>query len=367
MPGTSTFEHPLSAPDLEETHERATRRRMRWNPSVVLLCLATAAASAAVVAFAMYHPVPPSLAVAEEPTEVPLVAEDMTDARSVELTVQVGDESSLTSPTNGTVTRSSCTPGGDLGSGASTFTLDSTPLVNLQTGTPLWRSLKFGDQGDDVAALQRELSRLGYAVSETDRFDWQTWIAWDTIAESVGGDTSYGTLDLAQIVWLPTPSVTASACPLRLGQKATPGGALVSLPSALLAASVKTMPTDLLPGTRTLTVSDTAVAISEDGALTADGLKALRDTEAYRNYAPDAEDAAIEGSLTLAEPLTAYAVPPAAVAMTGDTSGCVAPSDGNALPVAVVSSKLGRSYITFADAPRVDAVQARAPKDLVCA
>lgn len=357
---------PFSELEPEGSPEPSLRHRSRWNPSIVLLCLATAAASAAVVAFAMYHPVPPSLAPAEEPSEVPLVAEDMTDARSVQLSVQVGDESSLTSPTNGTVTRSSCTPGGDLGSGVSTFTLDSTPLVNLHTGTPLWRSLEFGDQGDDVAALQREFARLGYVVSETARFDWQTWIAWDTMAESVGGDTTYGTLDLAQIVWLPTPGVTASACPLRLGQKATPGGALVSLPSALLAASVKTMPTDLLPGTRTLMVSDTAVAISENGALTADGLRALRDTEAYRNYAPDAEDAAIEGSLTLAEPLTAYAVPPAAVVMTGDTSGCVTPLDGDALAVTVVSSKLGRSYITFADAPKVDAVQARAPKDLVC-
>lgn len=366
MPRTTPTDAPLSDLEPEESPDLAPRDRRRWNPSIVLLCLATAAATAAVVAFAMYHPVPPSLAVAAEPKEAALVAEDMTDARTVELKVEVGEESSLTSPASGTITRTSCSPGATLTSATTSFTIDSDPLVNLHTGTPLWRSLKFGDRGEDVVALQHEFARLGYAVTETARFDWQTWIAWDTIVESLGGDTTYGELDLSRIVWLPTAQVTASACPLRLGEKASSGGALVSLPSTLLSASVKTMPSDLLPGTRTLTVNDIGIAISEEGAVTAEGLGTLAGTDAYRNHAKDAENTPLEGTLTLAEPLTAYPVPPAAVAMTEDTSGCVASMDGDALPVTVVSSKLGRSYITFADAPTVDAVQARAPKDLSC-
>ena len=74
----------------------------------------------------------------------------------------------------------------------------------------------------------------------------------------------------------------------------------------------------------------------------------------------------IQAELVLAGATTVYAVPPAAVAMTSETGGCVEAIDGGALPVTVVSSKLGRTYVSFAEPPTASSIEAVAAKDLTC-
>ena len=52
--------------------------------------------------------------------------------------------------------------------------------------------------------------------------------------------------------------------------------------------------------------------------------------------------------------------------MTSETGGCVEAIDGGALPVTVVSSKLGRTYVSFAEPPTASSIEAVAAKDLTC-
>lgn len=354
-------------PDSGQAQQRTSRGgRFRPGATTFLLCLAAASIAASLVAFALYRPTPPSLAVAAAPSEAQLVAEELTDSRSVELSARLGEEASLASPASGTVTRSNCVAGESLASGTRTFIIDRTPLVNLHTETPLWRDLTFGTTGEDVAALQRELARLGYDVAESERFDWQTWVAWDALVEQVGGDTVYGELALSQVVWLPTTEIAVAACPIGLGQAITQGSPLVTLASPLLSASVKNIPIDLVPGARKLSVGDVDVAIDDDGQVTAEGLTALSGTEEFARFAQNPKDSTLQAELVLTEPVTVYPVPPAAVAMNSDTTGCVTPRSGPPIPVTIVSSKLGRSYITFETAPDAVAVEIPAPKGLTC-
>ena len=357
----------------ESTEPGAQRGRRRIGGAGVLLCVAVASVVAAVAAFALYRPVPPSLVVAATPAEIQLVPEELTDAREVELSAQLGAASSLIAPAAGAVTSSGCTPGARFVSGASDMVIEQTRLVNLFTTTPLWRDLAFGDKGDDVSALQHELTRLGFATEVTGRFDWQTWARWDDLVEARDGDTTHGELARGQVLWLPAAEVMVTACPVPLGNNATQGEALVTLATPLLAASVKTYPHDLAPGARKLVVGDgdgdgekTELAIDESGRLTAEGLSALMRTAAYAKYVQNPTDEVLQAELVLAAPVTVYPVPPSAVAMTSESEGCVAPVKGDPIAVTVVSSKLGRTFIAFAEVPTMQTIKAVAPKGTTC-
>lgn len=346
---------------------RQERSGSRGITTVVLLCIASAAIATAVVAFVLYRPIPPTLETAPLPTASPLVAEETTDSRSVELKVELGDDAALVAPADGRITATSCAVGEAIESGTSVVTLDRSPLVNLHTSTPVWRDISFGDQGADVEALQTELARLGYSVSVSEQFDWQTWVAWDALVEKLGGDTDYGTFSAQQVVWLPSESVAAATCPLRLGAMVSVGERLVGLPTPLLSAAVKDYPTDLVPGERALQVNDAPVAIDPDGQVSADGLAALADTASFRRFLQSPDDATLTADLVLAEPLTVYAVPPAAVVLGADGSGCVALTQGDPASVTVVSSRLGRSYIVFPEgAPVSDEVLLQPDRGLTC-
>ncbi|MDJ1370255.1 peptidoglycan-binding domain-containing protein [Gulosibacter molinativorax] len=359
----------------EGTVPAETNRRTgpRLGATLLLLCLAMSAVVASIVSFALYRPIPASLAVAEEPTEVTLIAEEMTDTRSVDLSATLGEDTSINSPATGILTSTACGAGTAIRSGTSTFVVDRTLLVNLRTETPLWRDLAFDNSGTDVAALQRELSRLGYEVTETGRFDWQTWTAWDALVESLGGDTVYGELSLAQVLWLPAIEIMSDTCAIRLGQSVAQGEALVTLANPLLRAAVKSYPADLVPGERKLIVGATDIPIDESGQITSDGLAALAETDEFKRYAQSPDDSSLQADLVLVSSVTVYPVPPAAVAMTGENTGCVlfsaSEADASAedsIPVTVVASKLGRSYITFEQTPTSEAIAARAPRGSSC-
>lgn len=344
--------------------------KRRGNGAVALLCLASAAVAAALIAFMLYQPIPASLATAAAPKWIPLTEEELTDSRLVDLELTLGDEATLRSPVTGLITGSECSAGTSIVSGTTTFRVEKLPLVSLHTAIPLWRDLSFGVEGDDVAALQRELARLGYLVTETERFDWQTWVAWDALAETLGGDTDYGTLALAQVLWLPEADTRVAACPIGLGQSATQGEPLVKLPRPLLAGAVTSYPTDLVPGVRRLVVDTIDIEVDEVGRLSPAGLASLEDTDSFTSFSLSPDDAAPTAELVLADPVAVYPVPPAAVAMTGDTDGCVTldAGDGSADPAAVtvVASRLGRSYISFAETPEGTRIQARADRGLTC-
>ncbi len=342
------------------------RRTLPLLTSLFLILALVGGAAASVWLFYRYRPVPASLTEPAESSVTALVAEKLPDTRDLELTIQVGDGATIASPVAGKVTSSSCSPGAEIASGTTTFTVDKTPLANLHTNTPLWRNLKAEDKGDDVKALQAELVRLGKKVKQTGKFDHQTWRAWDDLVEDLGGDTETDQLALAQLVWLPTTSIRPDSCPARLGATVAEGGDLITLPKPLLRASISSLPDDLVPGARSLVIGETVVATDETGNVTAEGLAALAATPQFIQYQRGPEGEKVKGRYSLTEPLDVYPVPPAAITLRDGSRGCVAAADGTAIPVTVVASKLGRTYIRFETTPATREVRSRAPEGLSC-
>lgn len=352
-----------------ETSTRPPRRtRRRGGGAVALLCILSAGVAASIAVLGANQTVPSSLATPQEPTSVTLVAEQMQDSRSVQLQLTLGDELSLASPVDGRLSGSTCTAGEAISSGTSTFTVDGVPLLNLYTTTPLWRDLAFEAKGADVDALQDELIRLGQPITKTGWFDWATWNAYRKIAEDAGVTALYGELALDRVLWLPQPKMVAATCPVRLGQPVASAEALATLPTPILAASVKNYPEDLVPGERILTVDDAQIALTDDSRIRdPEALAALARTDAYRSYASNPDGGQVNGELRLVEPITVYPVPPAAVSTAGDGHGCVRSAEGAALPMRIVGSRLGRSYLAFDEetsAPK--RIEARVDAGLEC-
>lgn len=331
------------------------------NGATLMLCAVALVVGSTTAVLLTRDAMPGSLAATSPPTTLALVGEKMRDTRSVELEIEQGGAVELRSPATGTLSQLSCAPGQLVKSGASTMAIDGVARANLHTTVPLWRDLAFGDEGPDVVALQEELARLGYEPSDTGRFDWATWTAFDTLIESIGSNARYGHMTRASLVWLPRRELVAASCPVALGHQVTEAYPLLTSAPPVLAARVSSYPLDLIPGPRVVRIGDTAVRVDDSGVITAPAdLAALAGTQSYRKHAASPDSSPVTGELELRKPLTVYPIAPGALTTTGASAGCVT-SAGKQHPVRIVGSRLGRTFVTFEGAPpeRIDA----SPKD----
>lgn len=112
-------------------------------------------------------------------------------------------------------------------------------VVALNTATPLYRDLKTGDKGDDVLALNNELSRLGYnSVAGSDTYWWATSDGWRQLMND-NGNPSDGTLALADTMWIPENAVAVDEWTATTGSMVTGGTAIGKIPGALTKLTVK--------------------------------------------------------------------------------------------------------------------------------
>lgn len=308
--------------------------------------------------------VPPSLAVSTAPSRVPVSYQPFADTRSVTVDFALSPPVTLTSDAAGRVTSSSCSTGGTVASGSSIMAVNGEPLIALSTSIPLWRDLADGDSGKDVAALQTELSRLGYRTGVDGKVGVSTLAA---IAKLLAQGTEpvkpTTIVPAGRFIWLPSETVTAGTCDVVVGETVAPGSAVATTAQQLVSVSVHELPTDLLEGARTMKLDDKTVAIAPDGRVSdAESLKALAETPSYRNYltrmsqqtAQSSEAGSpetVNGTLSLARPVEVASVPPSAVYAVKGNFGCV--SSGNQKSrVAIVGSQLGQTYVTFTGAAK---------------
>ncbi len=294
-------------------------------------------------------PRPDALADAEPLTSVPVEPYAFADPRTVRVAVTTGEPQPLVTQASGTVTASGCLAGGTLDSGARVLEVDGAPVVGLATSVPLWRDLAAGDRGEDVRAVQDELTRLGLAPGTSGRVDRATVVALRTFARDRGVAVTSGgpVLPIAAVVWLPGTSVEVATCDVVRGGAVAAGDQVAEVAAPVVRA-VATLPPGLVPGPRTLTVDGTVVQLGDDGEVQgADALAALAGTESHR-AAREVEESGFSGMLALRDPLTVVAVPTAAV-YGEDASGlaCLL-ADGVERTVQVVSSELGQTLVTMA-------------------
>ena len=130
--------------------------------------------------------------------------QEYSGSQQVTVVPTISTERNLLGNANGTVTADWSADG--LASGKGAYKVNDRVVVALNTATPLYRDLKTGDKGDDVLALNNELSRLGYnSVAGSDTYWWATSDGWRQLMND-NGNPSDGTLALADTMWIPERS-----------------------------------------------------------------------------------------------------------------------------------------------------------------
>jgi len=312
------------------------------------------------------EPLPASLAAAPAVKTAPATYEKFNDDRQLPFVAVPGESSVVRLAASGTLTSVDCKVGGSLSSGDVPLSIDSRPIPAFYTKYPLWRNVRSGDKGPDVVAVQAELRRLGYKAGHSGVMDRATSKALVAFFKDRGDAASNGSLELPAILRLPSPHVVVADCALRLAEAvgdgdafATSGGGLIALRPALEADG-------LAPGARTVVLGDANALVDPDGQVTDPAFLAA--VAASPEYAlalaqtPQGAAAQVTLETVLAAPLDVAVVPAGSLFRVSGTSGCIS-SDGVGLPVTVISSRLGSTYVVIGDGSAPTTVDLQAPAD----
>jgi peptidoglycan hydrolase-like protein with peptidoglycan-binding domain len=321
--------------------------------------------AAALLAF---PPTPGSLRAAERIGAVPVTQRAYDDAREVTIRVSAAPAAAVTAPRGGRVTAHECRPGGRLVSGRSQLSLDGVPLLSLATAVPLWRDLTTGDHGEDVRALQEALDGLGAPMPVDGVLGTGTLEGARLIFARAGVPmTDSARLSVSDIVWLPAVETPVTGCLVATGSDLAAGAPLAELPGTVIAAHVIPDTAQSGPaavqGDRRVLVAGLEAPVEPDGAITdAAFLRGLSDSREYRDARAGGTDT-VAGRSTLAAPLQVDVVPAAALYATDADRACVV-SGGTGVPVRIVGSQLGQTFVLPEDGhglQQVDAEPAGTP------
>jgi hypothetical protein len=121
------------------------------------------------------------------------------------------------------------------------YRVNDNPVLLLCGSTPVYRSLSKGDSGPDIAELNANLVRLGYATRaqldpSSHDFSSETASALEKLQSKLGEDRT-GSLKLGQVVFLPE-SVRIAEVTGELGGSAQPGAQVAQATSDTLEVQV---------------------------------------------------------------------------------------------------------------------------------
>jgi len=329
----------------------ATRRSVGTAAIAAVTLLSTGGATAFLLRPAA---APAELRSATEVTAAPVGREELGDERTVKISLRRTAAPPLLIGFAGRVIATSCRPGEALTSGRAVARINDVPLIALATSAPLYRNLSSGSEGADVAALQRELARLGYAVTVTGEYGARTAAAVKKLKKASGVAKPSGSVDFGQILWLPAPSVVPDSCELAPGQYVSAGHTYAKVPARLVAVAVESKPPNAVAGARVITVMGVTGPLGKDGVTATDPalLRGIAATQEYRMLVASEKDEDLSAVVTLKDPLPALKVPPGALFAVDRDRGCVQ-SGEKAYPVKIVGSRLGATLVTMAgEAPR---------------
>ena len=205
----------------------AGKRRRHANVAVWVVMSIIVAAAVSVGACAVFLPDrPPALLGASgEITEAKVSTQQYCGSQTVTLIPSISTSRALLGNSNGTVTA-------DYSSG-------DRAVIALNTAIPLYRDLHVEDRGQDVRAFNNELNRLGYLSDpDSDRYSWNTQQGWKQLMADNGSDSD-GTLQLADILWIPEPNISVGDWQATAGANITQGTQIGEIPGALVKLSIK--------------------------------------------------------------------------------------------------------------------------------
>ena len=343
-------------------------------PSAALLSLGSmvvAAGVAAALVIALPAEPPAALRTALPATTARVTEREDADERQVQLALDTGSPRAVVTARVGTVTASSCSTGAPLRSGSVIATVDGQPVIALATDGPLWRDLEFGDRGDDVEGLQRELVRLGAALTVDGVLGKRTIRAAQQFLADRGVDR--GGLPREGVprdpfAWVPAAENAVLSCAAVVGAPVGADGVLVELPAELRGARIETLPLNPAPGERVLRVGAADVPIDARGVVSsAPALAAVAALPEYSATVASAEGGpTLPATWTLSRPRTVQVLPPTALWDLQGGRACVQPTTGQPLRVEVLGSELGQSFVRVPEGRVLERVRAEPDRTRSC-
>lgn len=329
----------------------ARRGRLAWAWS--LLAVATAiCVSVGACALLLPDRAPALLGSAGETTTAPASVQEYSGSQQVTVVPTISTERNLLGNANGTVTADWSADG--LASGKGAYKVNDRVVVALNTATPLYRDLKTGDKGDDVLALNNELSRLGYnSVAGSDTYWWATSDGWRQLMND-NGNPSDGTLALADTMWIPENAVAVDEWTATTGSMVTGGTAIGKIPGALTKLTVKNGAA--VGQDRTISMYGVNGILPADSTEITDAefLRNVSANETFQSMDMQTKKAGLDATVALKEPLQVLRVPAGAVFGIDGSSGCIVPKSRNTsntpAKVTIVGSELGVSLVQTQDA-----------------
>ncbi len=190
--------------------------------------------------------------------------------------------------------------------GETLYTVAETPVPLLCGGTPFYRDLNVGAEGDDVQQLNNTLRALGYAddseiAEDSDEFDAETAEALTSLQEEIGAEATGG-LRLGEAVALPGP-LRVTGVLAETGTAGQPGGPVLETTTTDRQVTV-----DLNPALQTgVEVGDTVLITLPDqtsttGEVTSIGTVATPSEEEGAGASSDSAEANLPIYITLDEP-----------------------------------------------------------------
>lgn len=319
---------------------------------LLALLLICAACLGVIMAFFVISPraTPSSLPEYKSSAEAPVVAQAFSDEQTVTVGFVRSPDIQLHAPLGGVVTATTCVPGTTtLTSGKSDFAIDGQPVVNLSTKVPLWRDLVLGAAGPDVMAFKEELSRMGRSLSSGPELTTSDVNSARKLVSDAGGQAPVDHVSVADFVWIPSSTVTASACSVSLGQRIESGAELAAAGS-LPQLSISDVADGVVPGDRQLELNDVRVPLSTQLTVPAPtDIKLLIGTPAYRRATADAAPGAalsVPATLSLVHPISAVPLPSNSITAVSSHRGCIV-SGSTTYAVRIVGSQFGSTLVVF--------------------
>ena len=278
----------------------------------------------------------------------PVTVQEFDDPRAIYVIYDTGLDVPLVAHTSGVVTR--IPEGRQVDSGGTVVTVDAIPLIGLATAVPLYRDLEWGDEGQDVRALNQELARLGFGTPDSPRFTEDTRAAWVSLQKKCGVVSPERVVNLASVVWLPAARVQVVKWNFSLGALLPADGVLGTVPGFVDSARVAATDGSIIATEgRTVTVANQTTVFPDDGIITdPDFLEATIGTSKLVSSDGVEFLRQAQGTTQLDQPLTVLAVPPTAVFAIKASAACVE-VDGVGIPVTIVGSSLGVTLVTTSD------------------
>lgn len=340
------------------------------SPTVVVLATMSAVAVAtAVIVVLLPSGSPRSLATPEPIREVTAISRTDADEKQVQLTLETGASQPVTTSRQGIVTALNCTTGGTIRSGDTFAAVDGLPVIALATTTPLWRDIDAGEQGEDVEALQRELTRLGAGTRVDGIAGPSTMRAARTFLAARGLRLDEeAAVPRDAFAWTPSVETPVRSCEAAIGTAVTAAGELALLPPELKSARIESIPAGAISGDRQITMGEVSTPVSRNGIIDDPvGLAAISSQPQFATAVTAAEGTpAVPASWSLVEPQEVDVVPPTALWDVRDGSACLQPVGRSPVLVELIGSELGQSFVQPGLGVRLDRLDASPDRRRPC-